>query len=143
MKSIILASLLIAGISVAQADQFQLAFINSNNCGAIQNAIRNLNTSQIGVRTFCSDYGNYPSNNGNIYHYRMTTIVNVPGPVAPGTSIRLGNILSNNCYSTRNLVLTLNTPQVRVDAECSDFGHYPSTNGNVYNYRLYTTITIQ
>ncbi len=145
--SIMLAVLFAIGSSVAHADSIRLNDIDTNDCAKAQYEVNILNLPRAGIQvmTQCSPYiyMGYPSNNGRVYNYRLYTTVNFPGPIYPGQSFRLNDIDTNDCAWAQNEISILNSPQFRVTAVCSPYVYmgYPSDNGRVYNYRLYTTVT--
>ena len=144
MKKIglVMACILFAGISAAHADQIALNFIDTNDCGRAQNEIRLLNSSQAYVDARCSDYGYFPSDNGTVYNYRLYTTVSVPFSVGPGTVIQLNVIDTNDCSFAVGEVSLLGSQQISVNADCVGPGYYPSDNGEVFNYRVYTSVRV-
>lgn len=56
--------------------------------------------------------------------------------------IQLGNINNNNCAPLQGEVMLLNSANYPVSSVCSPYGSYHSTNGKIYNYRLYTSVVI-
>jgi hypothetical protein len=65
---------------------------------------------------------------------------------AQADSIQLGFINTNdtNCGKAQSEISILNSPTAQVSAVCSDYvqGGYASDNGQTYDYRLTTTVTI-
>jgi hypothetical protein len=140
------ASLMALGMAVAaQADAIQLGFINTNdtNCGKALSEISLLQTPTVQVAAVCSDYiqGGYASDNGQTYDYRLTTTVTITGTIAAGTVIQLGHIDTNNPAYAQSEVQLLNSKDAQVGVTVSGPGSYPATNGRVYAYRVFTTVT--
>jgi predicted aconitase len=142
---LVLASVLTLAASVAQADSIQLNMIDTNFCERARNEVSVLSSAQVPVIATCSPYGYYRSDDGRVFNYRVYTTVEVPGPVYQGQSIQLNFIDTNDCYRAQREIMLLNSAQVQVSAVCSDyvFQGYRSDNGRLYNYRLYTTITLR
>lgn len=129
----------------AQAQIFTLAPINNNNCEPIRNEISLLNSPGATVQAVCSDRhpGGFPSNNGKFYDYRLATNVHVPGGLAVGASIQLGDIFTNNCERARALISMLSSQDAVIQPVCSAYipGGYSSGNGRRFDYRLSTFLT--
>ena len=145
--TLFLFSGLTLGLSAAQADvTIQLADINTNDCNRAQSQISLLNSQQVAVTAVCSDYlyQGYPASNGRIYNYKMFTTITILGAVAPGQTFRFANIDTNNCRYAQDEVLLLNSSQATLSAQCSPFsqGGYTADDGRVYNFQLYSTITV-
>jgi hypothetical protein len=144
MKKIglLLGAFLAFGVSAAKADLVALNFIDTNDCERARNEVALLNSTDIRVEPVCSTPGAYASNNGRAYTYRLYTLVTVPNPVAPGSVLKLNDIDTNDCQWAQHEISLLNSRQYRVNAVCSGPGQYPSNNGRVYRYRLYTTVIV-
>lgn len=148
MKKMILAfiSLLALGMTAAaQADSIQLGFIDTNDCARAQNEISLLNSAAVQVAAVCSDYaqGAYVSNNGQAYDYRLYTTVTIAGTIASGTVIQLAHIDTNNPAFAQSEVALLNSSAAQVDVQVQGPGSFAANNGQVYAYRLYTTVTVK
>jgi hypothetical protein len=138
---LVLASILTAGASAAQASEIQLGRIDTNNCAAAESEVNLLNSSDIRVDTYC-EAGNFAGKNGRVYRYRLHTTADVPFRVYQNDRIQLGNIDTNNCEAARSEIALLKSPAVAVSAVC-EAGYFAGRNGRVYNYRLHTTLTIR
>jgi hypothetical protein len=61
---------------------------------------------------------------------------------AHAATIQLGFINTNDCAHAKAEISLLNTANAQVNTVCSPPGRYTSDNGQTYNYRLYTTVTV-
>jgi hypothetical protein len=150
MKKMILAfaSLLaLAMVAAAQADSVQLGFIDTNDCGRAQSEISLLSKAAVQVDASCSTYqpGAFVSNSGEAYDYRLYTTVTVAGTLASGSVIQLANIDTNNPAYAQSEVQLLNsdTAQAVVTATLLGPSSFPANNGQVYAYRITTTVTVK
>ena len=142
MKKIglVLGSVLFLNISAAQANEIQLARIDTNDCTAEQNEIQLLNGPNASIYTYCES-GTFYGKNGRVYPFRLSTTVGVPYVVAPGMSIQLASIDTHNCSLDQSEVNLLNSAKVKVTTSC-ETGSFVGQNGQVYAERLNTYITI-
>ncbi len=145
MLAFAILSIVLSAATFAKADQLQLNYIDTNNCTRAQNEVRLLRSFGVAVYADCSDYyyRGYGSDQGGWYDYRLTTVIDVAGPIYAGVPVRMNDIDTNDCTFAQHEISLLNSRNVRVDAVCSPYIYegYPSSNGRFYNYRLYTTIT--
>jgi hypothetical protein len=129
----------------AQAQVFTLAPVNNNNCAPVRNEILLLNTAGAPVQAICSDRipGGFPANNGKLYDFRLMVSVHVPTGLAPGASIQLGDVFTNDCNRARALFSMLSTSEVLIQPTCSSYipGGYVSSTGRAYDYKLSTFLT--
>ncbi len=132
-----LVSVLALCASAAQADVVRLANIYTNECGHIQSEVQLLNAPNVQVTTSCMAGGFW--NAGNYYDYQVQTYVEVPYSVSPGTAISLGNIDTNDCERARSMIALLDSQSAAVDTYCES-GAFAGHNGQVYPYRLNTTL---
>lgn len=141
MKKSLIALVVILGVvSIARADEIQLAGIDTDNCAAAQSEIRLLNGNGVTVSAVCQE-GSFVANNGRVYSERLETSVIVPYSVSPGQSITLASIDTNNCSAAQSEVKLLNSAQFSVISEC-EAGSFAGKNGQVYAYRLNTAVNI-
>lgn len=137
-----LACLLAIAAPAAHADQLDLNVIDTNDCVRARDEIQLLNSSDAYVDAECSDFGSYPSSNGEVYNYRLYTMVSVPYSIGPGAVIRLNDIDTDDCEFAANEVRLLSSQRAYIDAECDGPGEFPSGDGHVYRFRVYSTITV-
>ena len=145
----ILASIIvtiIAGTSAQAQEVVRVAHINLNDCAKAQRQIQNLSKEGIQVVAECSDYypGGYSGSNGYGYDYRLTTTITFPNHVQSGTEVQLAFIDTNDCSYAQALIGNLNSVNEPVQAVCSDYNPdgFLASNGERYDYRLYTTLTV-
>lgn len=134
---LVLASALALCASVAQADVIRLANIYTNECGHIQSEVNLLNAPNVHVSSSCMAGGFW--NAGNYYSYQVQTYVEVPYSVYPGMAISLGNIDTNDCERARSMIALLDSSNAGIDTYC-EAGAFAGHNGQVYPYRLNTTV---
>lgn len=143
--SLVFASLF-AVMASAQASTVSLNYVDTNDCARSQKLFSMLNKADAQVTATCSDYlqGGYSSDNGRAYDYRLYTTVTTDAPIVANQTIQLNFINANECEGIQKQVSLLNSSQVKVTAECSPyvFQGYRANNGKLYNYRLYTSITV-
>jgi len=140
------ASLLALSMAAAaQADSVTLGNIDTNDCGRAQNEISLLSNAQVQVAAACSEAGSFVSNSGETYQYRLYTTVTVAGSLASGSVIQLANIDTNNPAYAQSEVQLLNsaTSQGVVQSTLLGPGSFPANNGQVYTYRITTTVTVK
>jgi hypothetical protein len=129
-------------MSAAQAGEIELANIYTDHCAADQSEVQLLNTpdSEAQVIATC-EFGPFWAPNGLEYSSRLRTTVSVPYSIEPGMAIHLGNIDTNNCDRAHSLIALLNSRTVNVDTYC-EAGNFLGHNGEVYRYRLNTTLRL-
>jgi len=74
----------------------------------------------------------------------ILTAILLSAAAQAGQQVQLANINTNNCQGVRGEIQLLSTPEVVVNAVCSEYipQGYRSTDGKFYDYRVYTTVEI-
>jgi hypothetical protein len=140
------ASLLVLSMAAAaQADTINLGNIDTNDCTRAQSEVSLLSKAQVQVSATCSEAGSFVSNSGETYQYRLYTTLTIDGALASGTVVQLANIDTNNPAFAQSEVQLLNsdTSQGVVQSTLLGPGSYPANNGQVYTYRITTTVTVK
>lgn len=72
----------------------------------------------------------------------FATLFVLGASAAHAGEIRLNFINTNDCARAQSEVMLLNSPQTHVTAVCQGPGYFPSDNGMVYAFRLFTTVEV-
>jgi hypothetical protein len=142
--TLITTSLLSATSALAVTD-FQLNFINTNDCEGAKRQIMMLSNAEGQVVSECSEYraGGYRADNGKVYDYRIYSVVRTTRDLSIGETIQLNFINTNDCEKAQRFANGLGTATSKITAVCSPYQHqgYESSNGRKFDYRLFVNFT--
>ncbi len=141
--SLALASILLISGSQAMADTFNLGDINTDNCAKAQSEVMILNTAAVKVSAICSEPGSFPSTTAQINRYQLYTTITTTDTLKVGQTLHLNDIGTNDCSYAQSIFASLNSNQYSVLTFCTPAGKYLSDNGRMYNYRVFTSITVK
>jgi hypothetical protein len=74
--------------------------------------------------------------------FTASVLATFAASMAHADSIQLANIDTNDCGRAQNEVNLLNGPKASVSTQCIGPGSFQGNNGEVYEYRLLTTLTV-
>ena len=141
----VLASIFVmttVGASAQAQEIVRVAHIDINNCATAQQTIENLSKPGMQVQADCA-YGDFWGSNGAYYPSRLTTTITFPNHVQAGTQVQLAVLDLNDCGYAQGLINNLSSANEPVQTECDyNSAGIPAGNGEVYPYRLTTTLTV-
>ena len=137
---------------MAHADHFALNTLYTNDCATTQARVLLLShakpeyDAQVGVSAVCSpktDQG-YKLPDGTAFDFIVYTTVTYPGTLAPGVTIDLGPIYTNDCATAQREASYLTSDTAPLTATCSDYkkGGYQAPNGQFRDYMMSTKVTV-